>query len=466
MQKWVNAVKSTFSRTPSVPENGSPLRLPRKAHSISRKQIDPKALDVLYGLKRAGYDAYLVGGGVRDLLLGLEPKDFDVVTNARPEEVKKVFGRKCRIIGRRFRLAHVYFGREFIEVATFRSDEGEGRRKTDEKGRILFDNVYGTIEEDVWRRDFTVNALYYDIKDFSIVDYVGGIADLRKGILRLIGEPQVRYREDPVRLIRAVRFAVKLGFQIAPKTEAPIEAMGPLLLEVSATRMFEEVLKLFHHRQAVEVFEKLRHYNLFRFLFPQVDALLDEDELTRGLVLAGLKSTEARLQEGKGVNPAFLFAFMLWGPLIQGMKRFLAEGLTPVQALAMAADEVLKQQVRHTAIPKRFSQQIRDVWHMQLRLPNRYGERAAKLAEQRAFRAAYDLLGLRVAAGEEELNPLYDWWTQYQSLGPVDRVAFALAVEKPKRKRRRRRRNRNPYRRKLEDKPQTQTQTQTAEHDG
>lgn len=447
MQKWVNAVKSFFSRPASVPETDRPLRLPRKAHAISRQQIERKALDVLYGLKRAGYDAYLVGGGVRDLLLGLEPKDFDVVTSARPEEVKRVFGRKCRIIGRRFRLAHVYFGREFVEVATFRGDAGEGRRKTDENGRILFDNVYGTIEEDVWRRDFTVNALYYDIKDFSIVDYVGGLEDLHQGILRLIGEPEVRYREDPVRLIRAVRFAVKLGFKIEQRTEVPIENMGPLLLEVAPARMFEEVLKLFHNTQAVEVFEKLRHYNLFRFLFPQVDALLEVDTLTRALVLEGLRSTEARLQQGKGVNPAFLFAFILWGPLIQVMKRYLSEALPPAQALALAADEVLKQQVRHTAIPKRYSQQMRDVWHMQLRLPNRYGERAAKLAEQRSFRAAYDLLGLRVAAGEVELESLHDWWTQYQALNPIERVAFALEVEKPKRKRRRRRKHRNPYRR-------------------
>ncbi len=446
MLRLVNAVKSLFSRQSAAPAK-EPVRIPRSQHTISRKRIDKRALDVLYGLKRAGYEAYLVGGGVRDLLLGLEPKDFDVVTNARPEEVKRVFGRKSRIIGRRFRLVHVYFGRDhFVEVATFRGESRGGQRKTDENGRILFDNVYGTMEEDVWRRDFTVNALYYDIRDFSVIDYVGGVKDLEAGVLRLIGEPEIRYREDPVRLIRAVRFAVKLGFTIDPETEAPIQPLGHLLREVAPARLFEEVLKLFHNRQAVEVFEKLRHYDLFRYLFPQVDALLDEDVLTRGMVLAGLRSTEKRIQQGKGVNPAFLFAFMLWGPLVRRMQHYLAQDLQPAQALAAAADDVIGEQIRATAIPKRFTQQVRDIWHLQLRLENRYGDRAARLAEQPRFRAAYDLLGLRAEAGEP-VRPLYDWWTAYQALSPVDRVAFALQVAKPKRRRKRRRRNRNPYRR-------------------
>ncbi len=447
MLRLVNAVRSLFSyrRTPAV----APKRIPRSEHSISRKRIDRRALDVLYGLKRAGYEACLVGGGVRDLLLGLEPKDFDVVTNARPEEVKRVFGRKSRIIGRRFRLVHVHFGRDhYVEVATFRGD-GKGQRKTDSNGRILFDNVYGTMDEDVWRRDFTVNALYYDIRDFSVIDYVGGVRDLQAGVLRLIGDPQTRYREDPVRLIRAVRFAVKLGFVIEPETEAPIQPLGHLLQEVAPARLFEEVLKLFHNRQAVAVFEKLRHYDLFRHLFPQVDVLLDEDALTRGMVLAGLRSTQRRLQAGKGVNPAFLFAFMLWGPLVRRMQHYLSQNMPQAQALAAAADDVIGAQIRSTAIPRRFSQQVRDIWHLQLRLDNRHGERAARLAEQPRFRAAYDLLGLRAEAGEP-VRALFDWWTEYQALSPVDRVAFALQVARPKRRRKRRRRNRNPYRRRAQ----------------
>jgi len=453
MQRWVNAIKKLFTRRNdrtqpvSIHNAPAPVRIPRSEHNISRKLIDKSALDVLYGLKRAGYDAYLVGGGVRDLLLGLEPKDFDVVTNARPEEIKRVFGRKCRIIGRRFRLAHVYFGRDhYVEVATFRG-QGEGQRKTDAQGRIIYDNVYGTLEEDVWRRDFTVNALYYDIRDFSILDYTGGLDDLRRGQLRLIGDPETRYREDPVRTIRAVRFAVKLGFAIEAETEKPLRAMGALLAEVSPARLFEETLKLFHNRQAVEVFEKLRHYDLFRHLFPATDALLAEDEAVAKLIIAGLKSTERRLQVGKGVNPAFLFAFMLWGVLERRMQPLLAEH-SPQEAMAMAADAVLSEQMKHIAVPRRFTQQVRDIWHLQLRLPNRHGERAARLMEHPRFRAAYDLLSLRVeATGDEALKSLYDWWSEYQSLSPVERVAFAAQVARPKRKRKRRRRNRNPYRR-------------------
>ncbi|HEB98384.1 MAG TPA: polynucleotide adenylyltransferase PcnB, partial [Thiotrichales bacterium] len=253
-----------------------PVIIPRAEHGISRSNISPNALKVLYRLRSAGYRACLVGGGVRDLLLGREPKDFDVATDARPEEVRKLF-RNCRLVGRRFRLAHVVFGREVIEVATFRGRHDaaeEGETATSEEGRILRDNVYGTIEEDAWRRDFTVNALYYDIEDFSVRDYVGGMEDLRAGVLRLIGDPEARYREDPVRMLRAVRFAVKLGFRIEPATEAPIESLAHLLFEIPPARLFEEVLKLFQGGMALETFEMLRHYDLFGKLFPLTEEVL------------------------------------------------------------------------------------------------------------------------------------------------------------------------------------------------
>ena len=281
-----------------APSNAKVERYVREQHGLSRKSIDKSALDVLYSLKRAGYDAYLVGGGVRDLLLGLEPKDFDVVTNASPDEVKTIFKHRCQLIGRRFRLAHVRFGRQVVEVATFRGEELGKDRQVDSAGRLIRDNVYGTIDEDAWRRDFTVNALYYDIQDFSVLDFVDAMTDLKAGCLRLIGDPVTRYREDPVRMIRAIRFAAKLGFKIEPQTEAPVFELGGVLEDVSHARMFEEVLKLFHSGVAVQVFEKLRHYDLFKPIFPLTDACLatEVDHFPRRLVIESLKSTDARVR--------------------------------------------------------------------------------------------------------------------------------------------------------------------------
>lgn len=465
MQRIIRKISAFFSRSSDIPSANSavtPVVVNRKKHGISRKQLDKSALDVLYGLKRAGYDGYLVGGCVRDLLLGLEPKDFDVVTNAEPDQIKSVFRQRCRLIGRRFRLAHVRFGRMVIEVATFRGQgDGNGRkdkfgrngkssgpaRQVDDSGRLLRDNVYGSIDEDVWRRDFTVNALYYDIKTFSITDYAGGLKDIKKGQIRLIGDPVTRYKEDPVRLIRAIRFAAKLGFKIEKKTEKPIKKLAPTLLDVSNARMFEEVLKLFHSGQAVEVFEKLRHYHLFEHLFPLTEQILAEekDGFPRMLVIEALKSTDNRIQNGKSVNPAFLFAAMLWEPMLERKQYFMDEGFAHQDAFYAAANDVLDQQVQRTAIPKRFTAQIRDIWNLQYRLPKRHGDRAQKLREHPRFRAAYDFLGVRAAAGEDDIAKVFDWWTEYQEKSPVEQVAFANEVEQPRRKRRQRR-NRNFYR--------------------
>ncbi|MDX1348373.1 MAG: polynucleotide adenylyltransferase PcnB [Thiomicrorhabdus chilensis] len=476
MQRIIRKITSYFSSskshshpaTPSIPK--APKVIPRSEHGISRREIDKSALDVLYGLKRAGFEAYLVGGCVRDLLLGLEPKDFDVVTNAEPEEVKEVFKRRCQLIGRRFRLAHVRFGRTVIEVATFRGQGKEqaqrqdffGRkgkqsgkaREVDDSGRLLRDNVYGTIDEDVWRRDFTVNALYYNIKDFSIIDYTGGLQDIKSGTLRLIGDPETRYREDPVRMVRAVRFAAKLGFNIDKSTEAPIEKLGHLLKDVSNARMFEEVLKLFHSGAGVQVFEKLRHFDLFTYLFPITEQLLHEEleGFPRMMVIEALKSTDQRISEGKSVNPAFLFSAMLWEPMLQRKQAHLDSGLVHQDAFFAAANDVIEQQIRSTAIPKRFTAQMRDIWNLQNRLSKRQGPRAQKLSEHPRFRAAYDFLGVRVAAGESELKKLFDWWTEYQEKDPVDQVAFANAVEKKPQKGRRRRQNRNFYRKRSQKK--------------
>ena len=468
MRQFIRKITSLFSSSPDGPSsqnNQAPLILSRDEHGLSRQDIEHSALDVLYGFKRAGYEAHLVGGCVRDLLLGLEPKDFDIVTSAEPDQVKMVFKHRCRLIGRRFRLAHVRFGRTVIEVATFRgSSENKtqtnrqdrfGRNgkysgaahEVDDTGRVVRDNVYGTIEEDVWRRDFTINALYYNIKDFSIIDYTGGLDDIEKGQLRLIGDPETRYREDPVRMIRAIRFAAKLGFNIEEKTEKPIFELAPLLLDVSHARMFEEVLKLFHSGVAVQVFEKLRHYGLFEHLFPQTEHVLSEEQngFPRMLVIEALKSTDKRIREGKSVNPSFLFSALLWEPMLQRRAEYLEEGLPKQEALYAAADDVIGEQIKCTAIPKRFTAQIREIWSFQYRLPNRYGDRAVKLREHVRFRAAYDFLGIRAAAGETDLQEVFDWWTEYQEKNPVDQVVFANALERPERKKRPRK-NRNFYR--------------------
>jgi len=406
---------------------------------------------VLYRLKAAGYESYLVGGGVRDLLLGREPKDFDVATNATPEEVKALF-RNCRLIGRRFRLAHVHFGREIIEVATFRgSHDGNGSEGAAEDGMILRDNVYGTLEEDAWRRDFTINSLYYDIRDFSVVDYTGGLEDLEAGLLRVIGDAEQRYREDPVRMLRAIRFAAKLGFRIHPDSEAPIFELGETLEAVPPARLYEEVLKLFLTGHGVASFELLRHYDLFRHLFPLTDACLaeEEDGFPHQLVLRGLENTDARVAEGKPVTPAFLFAVLLWEPVHARAEALRAEGMSEIQALQVAGDTVIAQSIRHVALPKRFSLQSREIWVMQARLPRRNGKRAARLLAMPRFRAAYDFLLLRAENGDEALQELAQWWTDFQAVDEEARAA--LSSKAPggeeggkKRRRSRRRRRKKP----------------------
>ncbi len=388
----------------------------RSEHNVSRAQISDNALKVLYRLKKAGFEAYLVGGCVRDLLLGREPKDFDVVTNARPEQVKATF-RNCRLIGRRFRLAHVYFGREIIEVATFRgseADEGDLQR-VHEDGRLLRDNVFGTIEEDVWRRDFTVNSLYYNIRDFSIVDYTGGMQDHADAVLKLIGDPQVRYREDPVRMLRAVRFAVKLGFKISPETEQPIHELAHLLQGIPAARLFDEVLKLFLAGKGLETFEMLRHYGLFGILFPATEQSLskEENEFPRLFVARALENSDQRIAQNKSVTPYFLLSAFLWEPLQDRYQMKLQQGLDDIAAWQQAANEILSEQVSVVSIPKRFTQAMRDVWFLQSRFSRRTGGRPYRLLSHPRFRAAYDFLALRAETGGAD-QELVDWWTKFQ----------------------------------------------------
>ncbi|SDL85075.1 poly(A) polymerase [Modicisalibacter muralis] len=428
--------------------------IPRDEHSISRRSFSDGALKVLYRLHNAGFDAYLVGGCLRDALLGRIPKDFDVATNATPEELRDLF-RNSRIIGRRFRIVHVRFGREIIEVTTFRGrpgdDHGEHLAQQSEHGLLLRDNVWGNIEEDALRRDFTVNALYYNIADFSLHDWANGVRDIESRTLRLIGDPATRYREDPVRMLRAVRFAAKLDFTIAPASEAPIAELAPLLLQIPPARLFEEVLKLFLCGDAVATFHRLRDYGLFAMLFPEAQEAMDELPWAEPLFLEALTSTDTRIRQERPVTPAFLFAALLWPGVHLRTQKLLADGMPPIPAQQTAAQQAVSRQLQHISIPKRFSLPMRDIWDLQQRLPKRRGKRAFLTREHPRFRAAYDFLLLREAAGE--IPPgLGDWWTAFQEgdehqqrrlLGKVD-ADPASTSEGRKRRPRKRRRSKGP----------------------
>jgi poly(A) polymerase len=478
-----------FLNAPSTPF--PPLVIPRSEHSISRSAISPNALKVLYRLKDAGYQGFLVGGAVRDLLLGITPKDFDVATNALPEEVRRLF-RNCRLIGRRFRLAHVHFGQEIIEVATFRaaaaperedaddadtdsdadSDNGGGaddtgasgaaaeyaapsdstHRAFDQRGRILRDNIYGTIEEDVWRRDFAANGLYYNIDDFSIWDFVDGVSDVRARRLKLIGDPETRYREDPVRMLRAVRFAAKLDFSIDPKTEAPIGKLAYLLDGVPPARLFDECLKLFLSGFGAKAYRLLRQYGLFEHLFPLSAAAFAlppyayaQDMLERGLI-----NTDERIAADKAVTPTFLFAVLLWSAVLRELNERQAGPAPDLAQLMQACDTVLRAQQSRVAIPRRFAIPMRELLMLQPRFNRRSGIKSLSLLQHPRFRAAYDFLLLRAQVGVADPE-LAKWWTDIQELPQEERVALVQArpaepaaegdaAPAPSRRRRRRRR--------------------------
>jgi poly(A) polymerase len=531
--------------------------IPRDQHIISRKNISKAALRVLYRLNEAGYTAYLVGGAVRDLLLGLQPKDFDVATSATPDEVKKLF-RNCRLIGRRFRLAHVVFGPEIIEVATFRGlgeEGGEGDRHivdgrivrdniwgtieedavrrdfrvnamyydisdfsvrdlvlglqpkdfdvatsatpdevkklfrncrligrrfrlahvvfgpeiievatfrgTGEEGgegdrhivdgRIVRDNIWGTIEEDAVRRDFRVNAMYYDISDFSVRDYVGGMQDLDDRVLRLIGDPDVRYHEDPVRMLRAARLAAKLGMRIDAAAMAPFETLGPLLADAAPARLFDESLKMFLSGNGLKSFRMLEQCGLLKFLFPATArALKRGDEALRALVEHGLANTDARIAEGKSVTPAFLFAVLLWGEVRDVAHQLIGRGVEGNEAWSRAAGQVVGEQCQRVAIPRRFTFTMEEIWSLQPRFEQVQRKRVFRLMTHPRFRAAFDFLLLR-ADESPAMRELGQWWAHAQQL-PQDVLAAALpagggsehhavapVAAKPPRPRRRRR---------------------------
>ncbi len=430
--------------------------IPREQHTISRKDISENALKVLYRLNKAGYEAYLVGGGVRDLLLGKKPKDFDVTTNATPDQVRKLF-RNCRLVGRRFRLAHVMFGPEIIEVATFRGhhEDQPADRTTSQRGQngmLLRDNIFGSIEEDAQRRDFTINSLYYSVADFTVRDYVEGMQDLEEGVIRLIGNPETRYREDPVRMLRAVRFAAKLHMRISPETAEPIARLATLINDVPPARLFEESLKLLQAGNGLDTYQLLREYSLFQPLFPTITRYFTEkgDSSMERIINLVLKNTDTRIQNDMRVNPAFLFAAMLWYPQLETAQKIAQEsGLTYHDAFALAMNDVLDEACRTLAIPKRITTLVRDIWQLQLRMSRRQGKRAWKLMEHPKFRAAYDLLALRAEVeGNHELQKLVQWWGEFQVAAPPAQKGMldVLDDEPDTRRRHRRPRKRTPRR--------------------
>lgn len=385
--------------------------LTRDQHGISRKSISQAALRVLYGLKEAGFEAYLVGGAVRDLLIGVRPKDFDVATNATPDEIHRIF-RSCRLVGRRFVIAHVRFGNEIIEVTTFRGSEGSGERHVEEGGRIVRDNIFGSIEEDAIRRDFTVNALYYNVADFTVVDFVGGLDDLRSRHLRLIGDVETRYREDPVRMLRAARLKAKLGFALAGETETQIAELNQLLAEIPPARLFDEVQKLLLSGHALASWAELQRYGLLEALFPAMrPAVLKRNQ---NFLQAALGNTDARIELGKSVTPAFLFAAFGWAL----MTHRLAERGTDLSKLKVddrlaMFDSALIDTAERVAMPRRFSLQVRDIWELQGRLTDTTPTRARKLMASSRFRAGYDFLLLRAYA-DERLHDCAQRWTDAQ----------------------------------------------------
>jgi len=418
--------------------------------------MSPSALKVLYRLNKGGFDAYLVGGGVRDILLGLKPKDFDIATNATPDEIKALF-RNCRLIGRRFRLAHIVFGREIIEVATFRGhhdsapEKEKSCKKTSkqsEHGMLLRDNIYGSIDEDAERRDFTINALYYSAKDFKVYDFANGVQDVHDKVIRLIGDPETRYREDPVRMLRAIRFATKLDMHISEDTKAPIQELAPLMANIPAARMFEEFLKMFISGKAVANFEQLRQYNLFSYFFPAVDQSLNDngEQYLSAFINLAMSNTDNRINNDQRVTPAFLFAAMLWYPLQKHIQRLNDAGhLAPQDAFFAALSEIMPEQQRSIAIPKRFQGVMKDIWILQDKLARREGKRAFKTFEHPKFRAGYDFLLLRAEIEQSEvLSEQAKWWTDFQDVSNDARVQMVKNVKSGSSKRRSPRKRRKP----------------------
>ena len=418
LKKISNIFKRNSSNSRGASNTGAPNTLHSEQHSLSAKKISPGARKVVEQLASDGYEAYLVGGCVRDLMMGLKPKDFDVATDATPEQVKQSF-KRSRIIGRRFQIVHVRMGSEIIEVTTFRAHHTEKKNHRDKsqhssKGMLLRDNIFGSINEDASRRDFTINAFYYHPQDNSVYDYASGLPDIKNRLVRIIGNPVDRYREDPVRMLRALRFAAKLGFNIEENTAKAISKTYKLLADIPPARLFDEGLKLFMHGHALATFHLLREYQLFGVLFPATEAALAKDPgyYLKFIELA-LTNTDIRIRSNKRVTPAFLYAALLWPALKETEQIFSQQGDSSTYALQQAASEVTTRQCQRIAIPRRFTLPMREIWELQLRLPRRAGNQAFRLMEHKRFRAGYDFLLLREDTGEIE-SGLGHWWTIFQ----------------------------------------------------
>ncbi len=439
-------IKRLLGGKKKADSHNKPHVLGQKEHGINPQLLSPNAVRVTQTLQEAGFKAFVVGGAVRDLLLGIKPKDFDVATNATPDQVKRLF-RRAFIIGKRFQIVHVMFGQDIIEVTTFRGASAESSPK-DEHGRVLRDNTFGEQHEDAIRRDFTINAMYYDPSSQAVLDYHNGIADIRNKTLRIIGVPEARYREDPVRLLRVVRFAAKLGFIIDPATREPIQIMAPLINNVPAARVFDEMLKLLMSGHALACLQQLRKEGLHHGLLPLLDVVL-EQPLGEKFVTLALAGTDERVQQGKGVSPGFLFAALLWHQVLEKWNAYQAAGEYPIPALHLAADDVLNTQTEKLALQRRIATDMRDIWAMQPRFDRRTGKTPYKLVEHMRLRAGYDFLLLRCASGEID-SEIGEWWTAFIAADGPGRAE--LLERKPKAegeslgpKKRRRRGGRNKH---------------------
>ncbi len=449
-------IKKFIRRVFRLDPASGPAIVPRDRHGLRREAISHGSRKVCEVLRQHGHEAYVVGGAVRDLLLGLKPKDFDVATDAKPEEVHRVF-RRSRVIGRRFRLVHVLFGEETVEVSTFRTrsapepeesadgvthEREAGDHAVDEHGRILRDNVYGSREDDAARRDFTVNALYFDPLNETILDFHGGLKDLKRKSVRIIGDPRERFREDPVRMLRAARFAAKLDFTIDERTRSPIRSMAPLLEHVPPSRVYEEMLKLLLSGHAATSLRHLRDEGLHHGVLPLLDVIL-EQPLGHKFVHLALEQTDERVRAGKPVSPAFLFAALVWHQVLAAWSKAEKQGQKRIPALHQAMESVVDIQVDTLAIPRRFTAVMKEIWAMQPRLEQRSGRRPFALLMQERFRAGYDFLVLRAASGEVP-KELAEWWETFQRVDEAERNAMLLAPQPGERgRKRRRRRGRN-----------------------